>query len=103
MDWEAIWLSVRLASLTTLILLVIGLPFAYWVANTRWRFKFMVEAVVSLPMILPPTRRSPAARCRSRFRVYCSPLFCTVFLSRYGLSLLRLQEWNDVWLRLPGR
>ncbi len=55
MDWEAIWLSVRLASLTTLILLVIGLPFAYWVANTRWRFKFMVEAVVSLPMILPPT------------------------------------------------
>jgi molybdate transport system permease protein len=55
MDWEAIWLSVRLASLTTLILLVIGLPFAYWVANTRWRFKFLVEAVVSLPMILPPT------------------------------------------------
>jgi len=55
MDWEAIWLSVRLASLTTLILFVIGLPFAYWVANTRWRFKFMVEAVVSLPMILPPT------------------------------------------------
>src|SRR5258708_35197532 len=55
MDWEAIWLSVRLASLTTLILLVIGLPCAYWVANTRWRFKFMVEAVVSLPMILPPT------------------------------------------------
>ena len=55
MDWEAIWLSVQLASLTTLILFVIGLPFAYWIANTRWRFKFMVEAVVSLPMILPPT------------------------------------------------
>src|SRR5260370_4076302 len=55
MDWEAIWLSVQLASLTTLILFVIGLPFAYWLANTRWRFKFMVEAVVSLPMILPPT------------------------------------------------
>ncbi len=55
MDWEAIWLSVRLATLTTLILLVIGLPFAYWLANTKWRLKFMVEAVVSLPMILPPT------------------------------------------------
>jgi molybdate transport system permease protein len=55
MDWEAIWLSVRLATLTTLLLLVIGLPFAYWLANTKWRLKFMVEAVVSLPMILPPT------------------------------------------------
>jgi molybdate transport system permease protein len=55
MDWEAIWLSVRLATLTTLILLVIGLPLAYWLANTKWRLKFMVEAAVSLPMILPPT------------------------------------------------
>jgi molybdate transport system permease protein len=35
MDWEAIWLSVQLASLTTLILLLIGLPFAYWLANTN--------------------------------------------------------------------
>jgi molybdate transport system permease protein len=116
MDWEAIWLSVRLASLTTLILLVIGLPIAYWVANTQWRFKFMVEAVVSLPMILPPTvlgfyllialgAQSPFGRAYEAitgralpfsFRVYCSPLFCTVFLSRYGLSSRRLPEWNDV-------
>lgn len=55
MDFEAIWLSVRLASLTTLILLIVGLPFAYWLAVTRWRYKFLVEAFVSLPMILPPT------------------------------------------------
>jgi molybdate transport system permease protein len=55
MDFEAIWLSVRLAFLTTLILLVLGLPFAYWLAVTKWRLKFLVEALVSLPMILPPT------------------------------------------------
>jgi molybdate transport system permease protein len=54
-DFEAIWLSVQLASLTTLILLVGGLPFAYWLAVTKWRLKFLVEALVSLPMILPPT------------------------------------------------
>lgn len=55
MDFEAIWLSVRLAFLTTLILLVVGLPFAYWLAVTKWRLKFLIEALVSLPMILPPT------------------------------------------------
>ncbi len=55
MDLEAIWLSVRLASLTTLILFIVGLPFAYWLAVTKWRFKFLVEAIVALPMILPPT------------------------------------------------
>lgn len=55
MDFEAIWLSVRLAFLTTFILLLIGLPFAYWLATTKWRLKFLIEALVSLPMILPPT------------------------------------------------
>ena len=55
MDWEAIWLSVRLASLTTLILFLVGLPFAYWLARTRWRLKFLLEAIVALPKILPPT------------------------------------------------
>jgi molybdate transport system permease protein len=55
MDLEAIWLSVRLASLTTLLLFIVGLPFAYWLAATKWRFKFLVEAIVALPMILPPT------------------------------------------------
>src|SRR4030081_1912534 len=55
MDFDAMWLSVRLASLTTLILLTAGLPFAYWLAVTKWRLKFLVEALVSLPMILPPT------------------------------------------------
>ena len=55
MDWNAIWLSVRLSSLTTLSLLILGLPLAWWLAFTRWRWKFLVEAVVALPIVLPPT------------------------------------------------
>lgn len=55
MDWAAITLSVRLAGWTTLILLVLGLPIAWWLASSRWRWKFLVEAVVSLPLVLPPT------------------------------------------------
>src|SRR5437588_2270475 len=55
MDWEAIWLSMRLASATTLFLLFLGLPFAYWLSETRWRLKFVLEAIVALPIILPPT------------------------------------------------
>jgi molybdate transport system permease protein len=55
MDWEAIWLSIRLASATTWFLLILGLPFAYWLSETRWRLKFVLEAVVALPIILPPT------------------------------------------------
>ena len=55
MDWQAIWLSVRLAAATTAILLVVGLPIAYWLAFSPRRWKFLVEAVVSLPLVLPPT------------------------------------------------
>jgi len=55
MDWQAIRLSLLLALATTLILLAIGLPIAYWLASSRWRFKFLVEAVVALPLVLPPT------------------------------------------------
>src|SRR5262245_36202085 len=55
MDWAAVLLSLKLASRTTLALLVLGLPLAYWVAFSRWRFKFLVEAIVALPLVLPPT------------------------------------------------
>jgi molybdate transport system permease protein len=54
-DLEAIWVSVRLASATTFVLLVAGLPFAYWLAFSRRRWKFVVEAAVALPLVLPPT------------------------------------------------
>lgn len=52
---EALWLSVRLAGCVAAILLVIGLPLAYWLAYTRWRWKFLLEVVVALPLVLPPT------------------------------------------------
>ena len=55
MDWQAIWLSVRLAVSTTLILLAVGMPLAYWLAFSPHRWKFLVEAVVALPLVLPPT------------------------------------------------
>ncbi len=55
MNWEALLLSVRLAILVALVLLIIGLPIAYWITFSRWRWKFLVEAVVALPLVLPPT------------------------------------------------
>lgn len=55
MDWEAIRLSLVLAASTAAILLIVGLPLAYWLAFTRWRFRFLAEAVVALPLVLPPT------------------------------------------------
>jgi molybdate transport system permease protein len=55
MDWQAVRLSVVLAGSTMLVLVVLGLPIAYWLTFTRWRWKFIVEAVVALPLVLPPT------------------------------------------------
>ena len=52
---QALTLTLRLAVLVSLILTAIGLPLAYWLAFSRWRWKFLVEAVVSLPIVLPPT------------------------------------------------
>jgi molybdate transport system permease protein len=55
MDLQALRLSLALAAATTVALLVIGLPLAAWLATSRWRFKALVEAVVALPLVLPPT------------------------------------------------
>lgn len=55
MNWIAIGLTLKLATLTALVLLMIGLPLAYWVSFSRWRWKFLVESVVALPLVLPPT------------------------------------------------
>ncbi|PTQ70117.1 molybdate transport system permease protein [Pseudomonas sp. GV071] len=54
-DFAAIWLTLQLASLTTVLLLVIGTPIAWWLARTRSRLKGPVAAVVALPLVLPPT------------------------------------------------
>ena len=50
-----LFLSFRLAFLVTVILLVLATPLAYWLAFTKWRAKFLIEAVVALPLVLPPT------------------------------------------------
>lgn len=54
-NWQAFWLTLQLATVVSSILLLIGLPIAYWIAFSRWRWKFLVEAVVALPIVLPPT------------------------------------------------
>jgi molybdate transport system permease protein len=54
-NWIAIGVTLKLATLTAVILLVIGLPIAYWVSFSRWRWKFLIESVVALPLVLPPT------------------------------------------------
>jgi molybdate transport system permease protein len=48
-------LSIRLAACVSAILFAVGLPLAYWLAHSRWRGKFLVESVVALPLVLPPT------------------------------------------------
>ena len=55
MDWSAIVLSLRLAAATTLILLVVGLPLAAWLTFSHRRGRWVVDAVVALPLVLPPT------------------------------------------------
>src|SRR5260370_10375217 len=55
MGWNDIALASRLAGLTTLIVGMGGRPLASWLAASRWRWKFLVESVVALPLVLPPT------------------------------------------------
>ena len=54
-DLVALAITLKLAVLTTIILLLLGTPLAWWMAHTRWRLKFLLEAVVALPLVLPPT------------------------------------------------
>ncbi len=54
-DFSAIWLTVKLASLTTVILLLIGTPIALWLSRTRSWWRGPVGAIVALPLVLPPT------------------------------------------------
>ena len=55
LDWSPIILTLQLAFITTVILLVISIPLAHWIANTKSRIKPLIEALVSLPLVLPPT------------------------------------------------
>lgn len=55
MNWDALWLSFKLALIVSAILMLVGMPIAYWITFSRWRWKFLVESVVALPLVLPPT------------------------------------------------
>lgn len=54
-DLTALLITLKLAAVTTLILLLIGTPLAWWLARSQWRFKFLIETVIALPLVLPPT------------------------------------------------
>lgn len=55
LDWSALWVTLRLAGMTVIVLLIVGTPIAWWLAHTRSRFRAIVEALVALPIVLPPT------------------------------------------------
>jgi molybdate transport system permease protein len=55
MSAQALLLSLRLAAMVSAVLLALSLPLAYWLAFGKWRGKFLVESVVALPLVLPPT------------------------------------------------
>lgn len=55
MEWQALELTLELALLVAAILFVVALPLAYWIAYSEWRWKFVAESVIALPIVLPPT------------------------------------------------
>lgn len=54
-DLTALVITLKLALVTTVILIILGTPLAWWLARSRWRYKFFIESIVALPLILPPT------------------------------------------------
>ena len=54
-DISALLVTIKLASITTVILILIGTPIAWWLSQTRFKFKAVIEAIIALPLILPPT------------------------------------------------
>ena len=54
-DLQALWLTLQLAAISTLLLLLLGIPLAWWLARSRARWRFALEALIALPLVLPPT------------------------------------------------
>ena len=54
-DLIALFVTLKLASISTIVLIVIGTPIAWWLSHSHWRYKYFVEAIIALPLILPPT------------------------------------------------
>ena len=55
MDLSPIWLTLKLATITTLLLLIVGLPVAWWLSKGRSLFKTIIEAIITMPLVLPPS------------------------------------------------
>src|ERR1700745_1134624 len=55
MDWQALILTLKLDVVVCALLVLIAIPLAYWLSFWRWRLKFLVEAIIALPLVLPPT------------------------------------------------
>jgi len=72
---QTLWITLKLAVSTTLILIIIGMPFAYWLAYSRFRLKPIIEALVSMPMVLPPS-----------------------VIGYYMLMIYSPQNWFGAWL-----
>ncbi len=124
MDWTALWLSVRLASTTAALLLALGIPIAYWIVYSPRRWKFLVEAIVALPLVLPPTvlgfyvllaigplspfgrayaRDWRATACRSRSKDCCSRRSCARCRSPCSRSARSSRRSIVACSRHPGR
>ena len=54
-DLIALFVTLKLASISTIVLILIGTPIAWWLSHSHWRYKYFVEAIIALPLILPPT------------------------------------------------
>jgi molybdate transport system permease protein len=55
MNLPALWVTLKLAAIVSVLLMMVGLPLACWLAFSRWRWKFLLDAVVAMPLVLPPT------------------------------------------------
>src|ERR1700758_3504440 len=55
MDWQALILTLKLDLVVCALLVLSGIPLAYWLSVCRWRLKFLLEAIIALPLVLPPT------------------------------------------------
>jgi len=121
-NWQAFQLTIELAVVVSAILLAVGLPLAHWIAFSRWRWKFLVEALVAMPIVLPPTvlgfyllvalgSQSPLGRWWQSLTGHTLAFTFTglviarssiACLSRYSLSRL-LSRWltANCWLLPP--
>jgi molybdate transport system permease protein len=89
-DWQAIQVTLKLCTLTTLILLLIATPLAWWMASGRSLARTIVQAVVALPLVLPPTVLGfyllMALGPRGPIGSHWKPLACSTWPSRLKAS-----------------